>query len=25
VGGGYYFAPAGARNLGDWVGSGLST
>jgi deferrochelatase/peroxidase EfeB len=25
VGGGYYFAPAGARNLGDWVGSGLGT
>jgi deferrochelatase/peroxidase EfeB len=23
VGGGYFFAPRGARGLGDWVGSGL--
>jgi deferrochelatase/peroxidase EfeB len=23
VGGGYFFAPRGARDLGDWVGSGL--
>jgi deferrochelatase/peroxidase EfeB len=25
VGGGYFFAPRGARQLGDWVGSGLTT
>ncbi len=23
VGGGYFFAPPGARNASDWVGSGL--
>jgi deferrochelatase/peroxidase EfeB len=23
VGGGYFFAPAGVRSAGDWVGSGL--
>jgi deferrochelatase/peroxidase EfeB len=25
VGGGYFFAPAGARGAGDWVGSGLAS
>jgi deferrochelatase/peroxidase EfeB len=25
VGGGYFFAPAGARGDGDWVGSGLAS
>jgi deferrochelatase/peroxidase EfeB len=23
VGGGYFFAPPGARNASDWVGSGV--